>query len=182
MSRTERWNARDQSYPNGHRTAIPEAYPRTGHRTHVADRDWTEFCCWCKWPLAIVEEVRDVGQDLKDKGTTVTERLAALAGLPAYLAAWKVDRPDEVQAEIDQLNQRIRELESGHPIVGFKVQDLAPSKGPLLQATPAEWWATVRAIHGTHWQVCAKAPASARPDGLPGVVRTPLHVQGMLLP
>lgn len=156
MSRSRRYGE-DLTYAEEHRRRLPELYGRIGHRLDMADRDWTEFCHHCKEPLAIVEEVRDMGQDLNDKATTVTRRLAARAALPAYLMAWRIERPANVQAEIDRLNDRIRELEAAYPIVGFRARQLFPRRTALIAYTPEKWFELVLIWHRSHHETCAVA-------------------------
>jgi len=148
----------DLTYSEEHRLALPELYGRIGHRLDMADRDLTEFCHFCKDPLLLVELVRDVGQDLRDKAVTVTRKLAQRAGLDAYLVAWKTERPPEVQREIDALNERIRELESLHPITEITVRHISPIASPqLLRMTPKEWWNWLLIVHRDHHGRCARA-------------------------
>ena len=105
MSQHRRYGE-DYAYSEAHRKELPLLYSRIGHRLDLCDRDWTEFCHWCKEPLGIYELVRDVGQDLNDKATTVTRRLAKLATRPAFLAAWRVERPaEDALREADALGE-----------------------------------------------------------------------------
>lgn len=166
MARSRRYGE-DLTYAEFHRNEFPELYGRVGHRIDMANRDWTEYCHYCKTPLALVEEVRDRGQDLRDKGVTVTRNVAARANLPAWLMSWSTDRPREVDREIEQLNTRIRELEARWPIVGFRVRNLRHRGAPIQQLTPEEWLQTVAIWHREHHHVCVKAHEyPVRPDGL----------------
>lgn len=162
MSRSERYNARDLTYSAAHRSALPQLYARIGHRADAADRDWTEYCHFCKKPLAIYEEVRDRGQDLTDKATTVTRWLARMAGIPASLVAWRTARPPEVQREIDELNKRVRELEGKYPITGFTVRPLYPEPGPLEALEPGEHWRRIALVHAEHEAGCHAVPRLER--------------------
>ena len=144
----------DLTYAEWHREALPWLHGRVGHRQDMADRDWTEFCHHCKTPLAVIEEVVDRGQDINDKATTVTRRLAAQANVPAWLIAPRMLRPPHVQAEIDQLNKRIRELEQQYPIVGFKAKALWPTHGELKSYTPQEWAEALLIMHRNHHLQC----------------------------
>lgn len=157
MSQRRRYGE-DLTYAEWHRAAFPELYGRIGHRIDMADRDWTENCHYCREPLLIVEEVRDRGQDLLDKGTSVTRRLAERANLPAALMAWRSDRPKEVDREINTLHARIRELEAGWPIVGFTVRYLRRRDSLRLhRLTPAEWLEWLAIQHREHHAQCEKA-------------------------
>lgn len=162
MSRSERYNARDLTYSAAHRHALPELYQRNGHRAAAADRDWTEFCHYCWEPLGIFEEVRDRGQDLADKQTGVTARLAERAGLPAGLIAWRNERPPEVQAQINRLHAELRELEGAYPITGFTARALRPERGRFEEVTPKEHWRRIMLLHAEHWARCYKVPRLER--------------------
>jgi hypothetical protein len=166
----------DLTYGEEHRRALPELYGRIGHRLDMADRDWTEFCHYCKQPLAIMEEVQDRGQDLLDKGISVTRHLAMAARLPGFLFAWRTERPPEVQRQIDALNERLRSLEELYPIIGFRVRELLPPGQPILELTPAQWWEHVRIIHRRHHLDCPRLPeAVSRLAVFRAAVRHPLH-------
>lgn len=162
MSRTRKYGE-DLTYGEEHRHRFPELYERIGHRIAMADRDWTEFCYHCKEPLGLYEEVRDKGQNLNDKATTITRKLGQMSGLPAFLFAWKVERPAEVDAEIFNLNQRIRKLEEAYPIVGFTSRRLTPKLGPLIAMTPEEWWKHILALHRDHHRNCSAATRREEP-------------------
>lgn len=155
MSRPRRFGE-DYAYGLEHFARLPELYVRVGHRFDQADRDWTEFCHWCKMPLALIEMVHDKGQDLADKGVSVTRRLAVGVGVNAYLMAWRTDRPPEVQAEIDRLNTRVIDLTRQWPITGFRAQLLTP-RGPVESYTAEKWWELVAIWHREHHQYCPKA-------------------------
>jgi hypothetical protein len=162
MSRLRKYGE-DLTYGEEHRHRLPQLYKRIGHRIDMADRDWTEFCHWCKEPLGIYEEIRDVGQNINEKATTVTRRLANMAGIPAFLFAWRVDRPAEVQREIERLNSRVRELESSYPILGFQAKQLSPVRGQVIRMTTEEWWQDILALHRDHHRVCSKANQCEKP-------------------
>lgn len=157
MARSRKYGE-DLTYSEWHRSALPNLYGRIGHRLDLANRDWTEYCHHCKKPLALIEEVRDVGQDLLDKGVSVTRNLARLAdGMDAWLLGVRIDRPQEVDAEIDRLNTRIRELEAQWPITGFTIRDLQVHDRRLKRITPAEWLENLLIIHRQHHRGCARA-------------------------
>lgn len=157
MSR-RRFYGEDFAYPEAHRTELPLLYRRTGHRLDMCDRDFTEFCHWCKDPIGLFELVRNVGQDLNDKATTVTRRLASRAAIPAFLVAWRVDRPDETQARIDTLNRELIDLCTRHPIASFRARQLYPRRSAWIDFTPHEWWQEgVLILHRSHYARCAAA-------------------------
>lgn len=156
MSRTRRYGE-DLTYAEWHRNALPDLYGRVGHRIDMADRDWTEFCHYCKEPLLLIEEVRDRGQNLFEKSTTVTRRLAGRANLPAALMAWRNERPKEVDEEINALHARIRELEAGWPITGIAARFLRMRNSELRRMRPEEWLEWLLIQHRSHHHVCPKA-------------------------
>jgi hypothetical protein len=157
MARSRRYGE-DLTYAEWHRHALPAQYGRIGHRIDMADRDWTEYCHYCKTPLALIEEVRDRGRDLCDKGISVTRNLAAAARLDsAYLLAWRSERPAEVDREIEQLHGRIRELESQWPIVGFTIRDLLKPGCLLQRVTVNDWLERLLILHREHHQTCSRA-------------------------
>lgn len=162
MSQRRRYGE-DLSYAEAHRNALPELYGRIAHRFHVADRDWTEVCCGCRAPLMLVEEHRDVGQDLGDKGTSITRNLARRAGVEAWQMAWKTNRAPDVQHEIDRHNSVLRDLEQRYPITGFTVRQLHPKSTPFTNLTPDQWWAWIALRHRSHHGICHTA---RRVDGV----------------
>ena len=157
MARTRKYRD-DLIYSDAHRRALPELYGRIGHRIDMADRDWTEFCAYCKRSLLVVEMVRDVGQDLSDKATTVTRDIAARAKVEACLLAYRVERSPEDQKELDELNRRIDAIEARSKIVGFKTCQLWPRhERRLTVLTPEEWWRSLYIRHRDHHKECRRA-------------------------
>lgn len=156
MARSRQYGE-DLTYSEWHRHRLPALYERIGHRLDMADRDFTEFCSFCKEPLLICELVRDVGQDLRDKATTVTRRLAARSRCSAVLLGWRVERSPEIQAEIDELHRRIRVLEQQSPIVRFTVRGLWPQVTGLQPLTPDQWAQWVLLSHREHHAWCPPA-------------------------
>lgn len=147
----------DLTYDEWHRVALPELYGRIGHRQDQANRDHTEFCHHCKQPLAVIEQVLDVGQDINDKATTVTRNLAAGADVFAVLLAVRIERPPEIQAEIDGLWQRLLEIYRAYLPVSFKAKQLWPVRTRLHDFTPGEWAEQILILHRNHHLDCAKA-------------------------
>lgn len=154
----------DDTYGREHRAKLPQIYDRHGHRLNLADRDWTEYCHYCRTPLLICEEVRDVGQNLSEKSTTITRRLAERATLPAELFAWRVERPPEVEARLAELNAEIEQLQSAYPIVGFRARTLWPRSGGVVQLEPKQWWEHVALTHAKHHRHCENKSAPAVKD------------------
>lgn len=153
MARRRKWGE-DLTYAEWHRNVLPQMYGRVGHRQDMADRDWTEFCHHCKTPLAVIEEVVDRGQDINDKATTVTRRLAAQANVPAWLIAPRMLRPPNIQQEIDELNKRVRELENQYPITSFRAKALWPTRGNLQTYTTEQWAEALLIMHRNHHLQC----------------------------
>lgn len=161
MARSRRF-IDDIAYAEEHRWRLRDLYPRIGHRIDMADRDWTEFCHHCKEPIAIIEQVRDVGQDIHDKATTITRRLAERAGITAFLMAWKIDRPGNIQSEIDRLGEDIMKLQTMHPITRFRVLQIHPSGLRRIshKLDPDDYWEEVLLLHRNHHAECRRAKAN----------------------
>jgi len=150
----------DPTYGLLHRHELPQLWRRRGHRFDMVDRDWTEYCHHCREPLALFEELRDNGYDLTDKATTVTERLASKSTpMQAVLFAWRVERPPEVQADIDRLSRQLLQLYKSAPgrLVSVRAQRLTPERGPIVSLEPNQWWEWVAATHADHHRRCDKA-------------------------
>lgn len=156
MARSRKYGE-DLTYSEWHREKLFEKYGRVGHRTDMADRDWTEYCHYCKTPLTLIEEVRDRGQDLRDKGVSVTRNLASMANIPAFLMAWRNERTREADREINQLHQQIRDLEAQWPITGFTIKNLRQRGSQLIKITPDQWLEHLLIIHREHHHKCARA-------------------------
>ena len=80
MSRQERYGTRDLTFSQWHRTLSDDAT--------CIDLDLLEYCRRCRQPLAFLELARDVGQAFKP--TTVLERLAKKAEVPAFLIMYEL--------------------------------------------------------------------------------------------
>jgi len=147
----------------------------------MADRDFTEFCHFCKEPLLICELVRDVGQNLYDKATTVTRRLAARSGVHAYLLGYEVHRSWSIQREIDDLNQRVIELEQRTPPTAFRVRSLYPICGELRTVSPNEWAQWLLLSHRRHHATCRRATLFPvhRERFLKAQYKHPMHVPSL---
>ena len=161
MARSRRF-LDDIAYSEEHRHRLPQLYGRVGHRLDMADRDFTEFCHHCKHPLMIQEQVWYRGQNLYDKGTTVTRKLAALANVPAYLMAYTLPRPREVQKEIDRRCAELMRLQTLHPITEFRMMPLHPSPGKrkMVMLSPEEYWNFIFLVHRDHHRNCPRAAAN----------------------
>ena len=90
LAGAERYQYRDRSYGNWHRTAsIGRFLPAEAARTlTMADLDsvlFAEYHWPIKLPLCLVEVAQDIGQE---KPAGVIRKLAELAGIPAYVALY----------------------------------------------------------------------------------------------
>lgn len=150
----------DLTYAEWHRKQLPEFYKERGHRLAMADRDWTEWCYYCREPLALAEEVVDRGQDLTDKNTRTLEKLAERAHIRALLIAPRFNRPAHIQNRINELQAEIRSLESAYPIQAFRLRRLWPNKGPVIEMAPAEVALELLIIHRDHHSTCYRADRS----------------------
>lgn len=163
MSRPRR-HGQDYIYGLQHFERFPEQYERIQHRFKMADIDWTEFCGYprCSRPIMLVEMFRDTqrGQNLSDKGVTVTRQLARGVNAHAYVMAYLTERPPEAQREIDQLNTRILDITRQFPIKRFRAQLLEPHRGGIVEYTPDEWWTLVALRHSEHHVTCPAARRS----------------------
>lgn len=156
-------------YAEAHRHEIPELWKRNGHRVDSADRDWTEYAHGCREPLALIEEYRDIGQNLYDKNFTMTKRMAERAQIPAYMVAWRVNRPKEVDEEIERLQRRVLELEAQYPITQISARMIYPTRTRFQTMQPSDWWLHVCAHHADHYtrcSVCQQKVAPVQRDGL----------------
>lgn len=148
----------DIVYAEEHRNHLPNMYRRIGHRLYMADRDFTEFCYYCKAPIAIIELVRYIGQDLRDKGVTVTTQLARAASIRGAMVAYMVERPADVQNEIDNLGKRLMLLQTSYPISGFIVKSLNPAGHDFVRYDdPEQYWKWIYTLHREHHACCRTA-------------------------
>jgi len=150
----------DLAFAQWHRNKLTSLYKRIGHRLDLCDRDWTEFCHFCKEPLALIEEVVDRGQDLNEKSVRVTRRLAERSRTEAYLLAPRIERPTEVQNEIDALQERVLELQTKYPIAYFTIKELWPSHGQLKRLEEMDCARFILSIHRAHHSRCRGAEFS----------------------
>lgn len=174
----------DHVYGEWHRVELPTLYDRVGHRRDLADRDWTEFCFYGKEPLALYETVYNYGQDLLDKATTYTRLQAERMDIPAYLVAYRTERPPAADREIEELSRHAWDVASRYPIVEFVVRSVNPSKPRLVHLSPGEWADELRMLHQRHYETCPRAGRMA--DRNPGVLEEtnghPLHQPRLFLP
>jgi len=142
-------------YSNWHRNHLPSLYRRRGHRMHVADRDFTEVCPDCREAIAIVEEVLIRGQNLEDKATTITRKLAGKLGVPAYLVGTVLDDDawNAIKDEYAELSTRISDLERRVPIRGFLVRNILKKDRPRF-FLPDDWARVLMHLHREHQHNC----------------------------
>lgn len=164
MSRPRRFG-HDYIYGIEHFEHFPSQYDRLAHRFKLADVDWFEFCGYprCSRPHTMIEMFKDTlrGQDLADKGVSVTRQLARGVNAYAYVMAYLTERPRAVQDEIDKLNARVIELTRAWPITRFRAQLLEPYRGKIITCTPNEWWELMAIRHSDHHETCGEAQRSA---------------------
>lgn len=110
MALRERFGERDLTYSRWHRSLDP--------RLHFIDIDSVEYCHRCKQPLVLIELAKDIGQ--RNKATTVLQRLAAMANLPAYLVFYLA-------------------AEDGSGVVRLRVRQVWPAYGEEVMMTPEEY-------------------------------------------
>lgn len=172
-----RRHGHDYVYGIEHLEEFPEQYERIEHRFKLADTDWNEFCGYCHTPHTLIEMYRDTpqGQDLSDKGVTVTRRLAQGVNAHAYVMAYLTERPPEVQREIDQLNQRVLELTRQYPIKRFRAQLVTPHRSRVETYTPDEWWSLIVLRHSEHHLQCRVAQRSGEQLANPAWMKWQRH-------
>ena len=124
MTRFERTGRRDLTYSSWHRGIEPY----TQSDLPYVDLDAVEYCRKCDEPLALVELAQDVGQEFK--ATTVMRKLAAKAGLPAYLVFYKKGEDGD--------------------IVSFRVRQVRPQYTGFVEMTPDEYVSFLRSLRANH--------------------------------
>jgi hypothetical protein len=126
------------------RCLVYNQWHRRQHDLSMVDIDQVEMCVKCQKPIAFIELARDVGtNEITDKCAMIT----------SYVA-WKMHRPCFV------LFYRVAPDESD--ILGVKVMQVRPNKGPVIEMTPGEWASYLRFLHADHLLVCPKASKKLR--------------------
>ncbi len=168
MGHRDRIYGVDLAFAEWHRHYFKEHYHRRRHCMSMADRDWTEFCYYCGEPLAILEEKLDFGRrNLLDKDYRTTIRLAELSRLRSFMIAPKIERPQEVQDEIDELQARVIKLQTQHPIPYFSVMELWPRRDNQLRTLSEEDFALfIASLHRHHHDQCEAAARMTDPVDL----------------
>lgn len=135
---TERYATRDKAYSAWHRMPSVKRFVGTERacRLSMIDLDgalYVEHDDQTSEPLALVETALDVGQ--ASKAATVTARLAAKAGIPAYVVLYQVGlHPNPADKRYPDIR-------------AFRVQRVWPSpeRGWRI-LTPTEWAAALLQI------------------------------------
>lgn len=134
---TERYATRDKAYSAWHRTKSVRRYIGTeqASRLSMIDLDcalYVEFDSHTREPLALIETALDVGQATKP--ASVTARLAARSGLPAYVVLYDADRlPNPADARYPDIKAfRVRRVWPA-PEFGWRVLSPAQWAEALLQ-------------------------------------------------
>lgn len=140
MTLHERTGIRKLTYSGWHRPSSLSRYmPLATAKTLAAiDLDFVELCPECWQPLALIETACDTASTQR-KATRVTEIIASLIGVPAYLVLYTPTPDDEDIAAF-----RIRRI-SGWP----------PPK--LYDIEPKQWARFLVTLRETH--VCGRAAA-----------------------
>jgi hypothetical protein len=132
----------------------------------MLDRDWTEFCHWCREPLALYESRFDDGRVLDEKNVTVTKRTATLVGIPAFVFFELIPRPQEVEDEIKRLSRRMLEIAAAYPPTRFRARQIWPERGREVVLTPKEWADEgILMVHRAHHATCPEAQGRELPVG-----------------
>lgn len=144
MSRYERYGTRDLTYSGWHRQACPD-------RVQMIDIDAVEFCRRCRMPLMLIETAIDTGQNRKT--TTVTERLAGAANIPAFCVLYTVS----AKSCVTDNKGACTRVGCDHGISAFRWRRVQPNPHDEWQsASPAEWAKYLTDFHDMHESmVCA---------------------------
>lgn len=104
------------------------------HRRHFADshglidhdwNGWTWFCRdGCSSPLGLLETSM---RPVETKPVTVTQRLANLAGLPAFSVQYIPRMDEDIKTLIDSLKPFLRNLWKKTDVAEFRVRQVAPA-------------------------------------------------------
>lgn len=139
MTHAERTGKRSLLYSGWHRPDSTARYLGriAASKLCMIDIDSCEYCCFCKAPVALVETQESTHAP---KSAAVTAALARMAGLPAFSVSLT---PDQAKADI----------------VLFRVRQLTPDVGDVMDMGPAEYAAWLLALRGRH--VCKAARSAA---------------------
>jgi len=133
MTLQERHGTRDLSYSKWHRP------PNLPADISFLDIDWVEYCDKCKTPLAICELAQDIGQE--HKPTTITRKLAEMAGIPAWLIFYK-KAEDKFCLECGEAHLS--------DIISFRVKQVYPLLTEVVEISPDKWKERLIRLHREH--------------------------------
>jgi hypothetical protein len=119
VSLTERTGRRSLCYSGWHRPDSTGRYVgrRAASDMTMIDVDACEYCCRCREPLALIETQESLGVP---KWAPVMQRLAELAGIPAFSISVAVDhscQPSE-RCLCDPVSFRVARLSPLHADLG----------------------------------------------------------------
>lgn len=138
MADVEKYGVRDLVYSAWHRVNSLSRFLSHLHawRCGMIDIDDVEYCRWCYRPLALIETAQDVGQH--QKGVAVTQTLAEMACIPAYLVFYTVTETEDVSQ--------------------FRVTSLTDHEPYYQDATlePAEYAQLLKSFHDQHAAQCPR--------------------------
>lgn len=130
MSLHERTGRRDLTYSAWHRPPSIGRFlpPEVARALTYIDVDAVEVCDDCGEPLLLIELARDVGQ--AHKPTTIMQRLARRADLPAALSFYRVGDDSDIDS--------------------FRVRLVEPASTGELVLSPASYECWLRSLRETH--------------------------------
>jgi len=117
---------------------------------------YIEYDNGTKEPLALIETAVDVGQDIKP--ATVTKRLAARAGLPAFTVLYTLAAT------------RLEADPSWYDISGFRVKQLVPHESKAWQSFSPQAWREF--LYGLRQECCRPLDEAFRARPMNGKVAT----------
>jgi hypothetical protein len=148
-------------YPEEHRIVLPRRWQGVGEWFDAIDLDMVENCHFCREPLEYHELMEDRGQGLQGKGTTLVFSVGRDSRVASKLVAYRVCRPPEVEARINEIWHELHVLQTRYPIDGFRVRPVYPipmyGAPKEVELTPGQWWHWVALTHMEHWHDCPPA-------------------------
>lgn len=117
-----------------------------------------EVCNFCREPIALFEEVLDLGQNLNEKNVRWTKKLATFAKIPAFLIAPRIKRSKEKWARIHALEKELLELYDEEDIEYFTAKSIFPDHdNRLIRYSQKDWAMFVASLHRMHHTECHHA-------------------------
>lgn len=126
----EKYGTRDRTYSAWHRRKSTQRFVGIERAQTLAMIDldaslYVEYDDGTKEPLALIETARDVGQSYKT--ATVTKKLAARAGLPAFVLLYSpADMPNPADVQWKDIRS-------------FRARMICPREEMWKQFTPEDW-------------------------------------------